>query len=278
MMNQTDLERFQPECWDQIVGNVELKEYFRDLLHCVRIEGHRSGFNLLATGESRTGKTVTIKYGIKCLGCIDLDYESLNACGTCKNCVQNYHLFGNNGCDSHIFLHDSQNSIRYSLIPIDCANLKESEIDDLYLKLRVEDDSVRVVYLDEVHRLSRRFMDEKLLKPIEDFSAIWIASSANLSPESSAGKPELDVMFQNRFSYRLRTEKPSVDEMTQWLAIRCDEFGIRCDTPKATLRLLAERSNQVTGLALQVLNRAFKKRKKLLTEKIVAQHIFSFSE
>ena len=65
-----DIERWIPERWDQIVGNRALKEYFWDMIWCVRIEGHRSGFNLLATGPSRTGKTSAISFGIKSFGSV----------------------------------------------------------------------------------------------------------------------------------------------------------------------------------------------------------------
>ena len=63
-----DIERWIPKRWDQIVGNRALKEYFWNMIWCVRKDGHRSGFNLLATGPSRTGKTSAISFGIKCLG------------------------------------------------------------------------------------------------------------------------------------------------------------------------------------------------------------------
>ncbi len=39
-----DMERWIPERWDQIVGNKALKQYFCDMIWCVRKEGHRSGF------------------------------------------------------------------------------------------------------------------------------------------------------------------------------------------------------------------------------------------
>ena len=65
-----DIERWIPERWDQIVGNRALKEYFWDMIWCVRKESHRSGFNLLATGPSRTGKTSAISFGIKSFGSV----------------------------------------------------------------------------------------------------------------------------------------------------------------------------------------------------------------
>ncbi len=66
--------------------------------------------------------------------------------------------------------------------------------------------------------------------------------------------------------------------MTVWLAERCEEFGIKCETPKQTLKSLAERCNQLPGMALQVLNKAHKKRSKLLTVEVVESHVFDLDD
>lgn len=276
-----DVERFQPQCWDHIVGNQQLKEYFRDMVWCVRKEGHRSGFNLLTTGESRSGKTATISFGVKCLGCYNLDFETMNPCGMCANCTMNHHLYGNEGWEGFAeFLSDEEapTRIRYSYMPVDCTRLTESELENVLMKIRINDENLRIIYLDEVHRLSRRFMDERLLKPIEDYPAIWIASSANVKKDDVDDTSKLDKMFQNRFSFRINTQKPAVDELAVWLARRCVELGITCDDARETLSHLAQRSNRNTGMALQVLNRAHKTRSKFLTKQMVDNHIFDFND
>ena len=66
--------------------------------------------------------------------------------------------------------------------------------------------------------------------------------------------------------------------MTIWLAERCEEFEIQCESPKQTLTSLAERSDQLPGMALQVLNKAHKKRSKRLTTELVESHIFDLDE
>lgn len=63
-----------------------------------------------------------------------------------------------------------------------------------------------------------------------------------------------------------------------WPAQRCEEWGIECEEPKETLLRLAERSQQVPGMALQVLNKAHKRRSKLLTRSIVENHVFDFDD
>lgn len=85
-------------------------------------------------------------------------------------------------------------------------------------------------------------------------------------------------MFQNRFTFRLETQKPTVDEMVFWLAERCEEWGIRLEAPESTLQRLAERSRCLPGMALQVVNKAHKKRSKLLTRQLVDEHVFNFDD
>jgi hypothetical protein len=89
---------------------------------------------------------------------------------------------------------------------------------------------------------------------------------------------KLDKMFHNRFTFRIDTQKATVQEFAVWLAERCDQWGIQCDDPKATLFRLAERSNQIPGMALQVLNKAHKRRSKLLTQELVDSHIFDLDD
>lgn len=276
-----DVERWLPSRWDQIVGNKLLKEYFWDMIWCIRKEGHVSGFNALITGPSRGGKTSTVSFGLKCIGCLNFDFESMNPCGECFNCTLNHHLYGNAGWENHIDVFDEgelRTSIRYHYMPLDCSRLNETQIEDCILKIRINDENLRIITLDEVHRLARRSMDERLLKPAEDFPAIWIAMSANVKKEDDNDLKKLEKMFQNRFTYRINTQKPTMPEMMVWLAERCQEFGIKCEVPKLTLKSLVERSNQLPGMALQVLNKAQKKRSKTLTTELVESHVFDLDE
>lgn len=275
-----DIERWIPERWDQIVGNRALKEYFWDMIWCVRKEGHRSGFNLLATGPSRTGKTSAISFGIKCLGCLNFSFDTMNPCGTCKCCTLNHHLYGNEGWENIVDFVDEnevKTPVRYHFHPVDCTRLSESDLEAKLAKLRICNEDLRIIYLDEAHRLSRRFMDEKLLKPLEDFPAIWIASSANIK-NRDAEDQKLDKMFQNRFSFRIATQLPSLGELVLWLAMRCQEWGILVEFPATTLPRLAERCHQIPGMALQVLNKAHKRRRKILTRGMVEEHTFDVDE
>lgn len=277
-----DIERWKPERWDQIVGNQELKEYFWDMIWCIRKEGHRSGFNLLLTGPSRGGKTSCIVFGLKCLFCLNFDFTTMNPCGRCPNCTMKIHLYGTRGWEDYIDFVEPEEKptpVRFSYLPLDCTRLSEGELDRILDRVSVDDRMLRVIYLDEVHRLARRFMDERLLKPLEDPTAIWIASSAYVKKdEENNGSIKLEKMFQNRFTFRIDTQKPAVEQLAVWLAERCGEWGIRCEDPEPILTRLAQRCNQIPGMALQVLNKAHKRRSKLLTREMVERHIFDFDD
>ena len=262
-----DVERWQPDRWDQVVGNHSLKEYFWNMLWCVAKERHQSGFNLLLTGPSRGGKTSGVTFGIKCLWCQHFDFETMNPCGACPHCTMKIHLFGTDGWEEFMDydpVGDNRKPVRFHYFPVDCTRVSEADLESILFRVRVDDQALKVVYLDEVHRLGRRFMDERLLKPLEDSRAIWIASSAYLKKQEDEGARKLDKMFQNRFTFRIDTQKAPVEEFAVWLARRCEAFGITCDDPKRILIRLAERANQLPGMALQVLNKAHKRRSKLL--------------
>lgn len=281
--SQMDLERFQPSSWDDIVGNPAIKEYFFDAIYCIRERGDISGFNMIATGPSRDGKTSAITFGMRCMLCCNLDLETMNPCHSCENCTAKFHLFGNDGWNNSVDLYGDPDKnptpVRFHYFPLDCTQLKEADVESLIAKILVDDGQLKFVYLDEVHRLSKRWMDEKLLKPTEMYPAIWLASSAVVEKEREDDDSKIDKMFQNRFSHKLRTERPNEDEMLSWLVDRCEQFKIKVeDNSTVPLNRLIDRSNRSPGMALQVLNRAHKKRSPLLTLKLVEEHIFDFDD
>jgi hypothetical protein len=278
-------ERFTPESWDDIAGNQDLKEYWQDCLKGVRTSGYRSGYNLLVTGGSREGKTSTISFGIKALLCCDFDLKTMNPCHQCVNCTSRFYLNGTGEWHSQVDYPDladpakHRTPVRSHFVSIDCSRLREADVNDLCMKLRVDDGNLKIVYLDEVHRLARRNMDEMLLKPLEDYHAIWIASSAVVKKDGIGDGEKLDKMFQNRFSYRLQTQRPTKAEMVDWLLSRCEQFSIMLnDDAEKTLSTLIERSNRIPGMALHVLNKAHKKDDRMLTLEMVEKHIFDLDD
>ena len=277
-----DLERFQPQEWDDIVGNEPTIEHLKNLVFFTVFEGHSSGFNTLISGPSRGGKTAMIKHTIRCMCCYYLDPESLNPCSTCPSCVGGYEIFGNAGWENEVGcsgLENFTNPRRCKIRIINCATTNEVELDELVDEMRYMDDTLKIVYLDEVHRLHRRNLDERLLKPLEDLKVIWFASSAYIEKDSPNDQRKLDRMFQNRFSFRMDLQKPTVEALSRWLAFRCRESQLKVEEPcKENLQRIARNSNCVPGLALQVLNFANKSRKREVTRQLVENFRFSFDD
>ena len=279
--NRDQLEILEPQSWSEFVGNRRLKEYCRDLIHGVRIRGLTTGFNAIIAGHSRTGKTATIAYAMKCMGCHNLDMNTLEACGKCDICRSLNHKLGNrnweNWCD-YIPEEGAPKPIQYHFTPVDCTTLTTEGLDQICRDIRWNVPAVSVIYLDEVHRLCSRNMDEKLLIPMEKYPAIWIASSSYADRTDGSNRRSLEKMFLNRFNYRLTTEKPGMPEMVEWLTQMCERLAITVEDPRSTLTELTRRCDRVPGMALQLLVKARNTRDKLLTRKLMDEHVFDFDE
>jgi DNA polymerase-3 subunit gamma/tau len=247
-----------PKKWGgDCVGNKKLISALRALVRQIRVGKVQKAVRLLVTGESRAGKTATIKLFVRALLCERIDPESLDPCGLCRTCKEKAEQLGFHGLEVDV----AGGRIHY--LPIDCTKLEGTEhLIEVLTGLR-DYYGVRVVFLDEIHRLQHRAMDEQLLKPIEEKAFVWIAASADVS--------KLETMFMNRF-VKLGIEPPSVEELALWLADRCIEFGVPYED-KAVIRL-AERSNRVPGIALQAVDLASLYPETGLTMKLIEEFAF----
>src|SRR5262249_12416284 len=130
-------------------------------------------------------------------------------------------------------------------LPLDCTKIKSAaELIDVLTELR-DYGGTRVVFLDEVHRLQHRAMDEQLLVPLRERDFVWVVASAHTA--------NLEPMFLNRF-VKLETELPTLEELVLWLADRCSVWGVRHED-EALIRL-AERAGRLPGIALQAVDYA----------------------
>lgn len=262
-VTSVEIQRWVPRRFGDIVGNEEMLQYFQ--------EGIQSnGFiaNTLITGPSRSGKTATVKMFVKSLLCARRDPLSGSACGTCSLCEQNLGTLEHIGL--YAYADEAANSrpmpINYK--PIDCPDITEAALREELKEMR-DFDGLRIVYLDEIHRLAHRSLDELLLKRMEERNFVWIASSATTKG--------LERMFINRFPVKLRTTLPSRRDLATFLATRCKEWQLDWDEPKTIIRLV-ERCNQVAGLALHVLARAAVSPKRTVTIEMVESHMFDEEE
>lgn len=267
-----DLSRIPLRSWSRHQGNTNAKDELQQLVRAIRVQGRRAGFRLMFRGPSRGGKTSLIQYAIKCIGCFNLDLKTLDACHECPNCVVEHHLYGNSGWENYANLCSTDQvttPIYYRYVYIDCTTITTSELDESIKRIDSDRNLVQIVYLDEIHRLARRQMDERLLTPTDRQDVIWIGSSVRLN--------ELDEMLLNRFRI-VDLQKPSASKLGRFLAEVCHEFGVRVESPDSTLIALAELSHQVTGTALQVLNYAYHSPTKLLTRAMVDCYIYRLAD
>jgi hypothetical protein len=280
---ELDPIHWQPGSWDQILGCRAIVEHYTDVIHGVRVENKRSGFNTLITGLSFTGKTGSTSLAIKCLTCQRFDALTLTPCpGVCEPCSQDMALYKHEGYTNILNIYDGleggTSHIPFHCIWVDCASVTASQMDEIFdVSRKGGEDLLVVVYFDEVHNLVKKSLDDRLLTPTQRHRAVWIASSAYIESDSVPGRfgRPLDVMLLNRFKKRLKTTLPSIESLTAWLFDRCLDFKMVVDEPEPTLTLLAKRARQIPGHTLEVLSEAWHKGG-LLTRSMVENHIFNF--
>lgn len=254
----TNILGWQPRRWDQIPGNAALKRFYQRLLVQVRKDGMRKAVRLFVPGPSRSGKTACTRLFAASLMCLRPNPATLDPCGECRTCKARAELAGYRGLE--VTLAEG----KAHFLPLDATKIEgPDELQSLLAELQ-EYDGVRLVWIDEAHRLKSRKLDEQLLKPVEEKAFIWIMTSAY--PE------QLEVMFTNRF-VKVPTEPPALEDLVVWLADRCDEFGIAFDD--AALVELAGRVECIPGVALQALEYVSATGDRL-TVPLVVQQQFAF--
>lgn len=247
---KNDLQRWSPNSWEEIAGNRFAKRALKALARRLRhlsTAGELTSqprLAILLTGRSRSGKTAMVKLLLRCLVCKDFNCQTGEPCrADCSACRQHPEVRDYKG---HFALVD----VPADIVPvhvhhIDCTTMLtplelRAQLDDLQDAMTYQ--GLQVVYLDEVHRLAKRGMDELLLKRIEDQPYLWILSTA---------KPDnLEDMLLNRV-VTIRTELPLKDELDRWLVDRCKEASLGWD-PDAIM-MISEKCNGVPGIALQAL-------------------------
>lgn len=248
-----DIMRWIPSTWDQFQGNAHLKRFLKRMIKSLRgqMESNQplnlNRLPMLIKGLSRSGKTALVKHFIRCLFCRRLNMATLEPCQACGYCLSQVERHGLEEFEHYDVGSDNwywaEHKIQF--IPIDCTKIYtptelRTRLNDLG-EYEAKQDLV-VVYLDEVHRLVPRSMDEILLKAVEEVPFVWILSTA---------KPAaLEDMLKNRV-IKLETELPNSQELATWLCDRCDDWGIPW-APEAILRVV-EKSNCVPGKALHAL-------------------------
>jgi DNA polymerase III delta prime subunit len=237
-----------PPRWSGVVGNKRIVRYLRNVAKKIRTGYAETGtfpsdalLPILVSGPSRTGKSAAIKLFLRTLVCQALDDE-FNPCeGNCKVCREQPEVFGMSGLYTVCATAEHQLPIHMSTI--NCADVESRQAlkDSIQQGLNIVDGLV-VLFLDEAHRLAKGHFDSSLLTSVDDTKVLWIVATA---------KPDdLEEMFTNRF-HLLSTERPTIDDMADWLSIKCEERNIAYED-NALFRLI-EKCDRVPGMALHAL-------------------------
>ncbi len=241
-----NIESWVYSSWGEIVGNRRLKAFLQAMARSIVGPDKGQGINTLVLGPSRSGKTSTVEFFVKTVLCWNLDHEKFQPCGKCHPCVQcagRYELL-----DMDQILHGGLDH-DVCFVPIDGNKFTQADIDQAIDRANGRCGWRWIYYIDEIQGLVRRHLDHSLFKAVEQHKHVtWIVSTATTKG--------LDPMFRNRFT-EVATELPSIGELAPFLGRRCRTPGINITWDEdTTLIRLAERSKQLTGLALKCLAQA----------------------
>ena len=262
-----DIETWSPAKWDHIAGNSELVQTLRNF-------AQNSPSNLLVTGPWRSGKTRTIKLGIKAMLCENRS-QDLNPCGVCPSCRAVDTPLG-----EHTGLFKELAGSKYSFVQIDCENVSPETLKTLPDHIQWDDERL-IVYLDEVSALGRRNLDRLMLKPIDEWSCVWIASAKSVVERGLLGKRTkvagLSEDVRGRFSKKSGTAVPSNDELAPWIKKRCQEWVISIENEAETIPLLMKRAHNLIGYVKQPIVIAASRGSTLVTRVLRLSDVRSFN-
>lgn len=262
--SERDIEAWQHEAWEEIVGNRRFKSFLQSMVRSIVGPSRGRGINTLVRGPARSGKTSTVEFAIKAMTCWGLDVEHLRPCGRCQPCVQHQGRFELLELDQVLW---GGPNADLCFVPINGNSITQSALEDQVAKAAGSTHLRWIYYIDEIQGLVRRHIDHTLMQTVEQQKSItWIVTTA-----TTAG---LEPMFRKRFT-EVATELSKPEEFLLFLAKRCMDprVAIRWDD-ETTLLELARRSALSPGLALKCLAQA-KMFGGILTKSMVEEYPFT---
>ena len=240
------IHKWSPERWSEVIGNSAIVQVLVAFIA-------NGPCNALFTGPNRSGKTRTIRLGIRALVCTNRTVTH-DPCGECAACE----AFGD-GRTEHWGVFKNLSGSEYSLIPIDCERVTSEELRELPHEGKLEGDKV-IVYLDEIAALRRRRLEGMLLTLIDETPAIWIASAISLKPIRKEGKKErterMSKEMKGRFAIKAGSSNPHPDDLHRWIVARCQEWNITILEPEVTIPLIIRRTRCRVGYVIHMLAQA----------------------
>ncbi len=228
LITPKEIEQWNPSGFDEILGCEHAR---KAVSNAVNVDSDIP--NIFIAGEPGTGKTTLVNIASKAALCQSKSNRPCSRCEKCKGVDTRFSECG-------LFVAFDEVVRNYHVI--DCCNTSTEELTDVILQLR--DIGNQIVVLDEAQGLRRRDLDFKFLEPMEKYpNTTWIASTAY---------PHLlNPMFVRRFSVRVETQKPSVEECERFVIERCETWSI--DIEEGASNLLSYKSSQNISEVIRVL-------------------------
>ena len=152
-----EIKRWVPRKEEEICGLTRMKEFFRDAY--LRAGGRTQ--NILITGDSRSGKTSTVKWYITALALRTRTRPTMDPCELCGSCREAVDHSVEFGWESDLRLSE------VDFVPIDCPNCNGQELKAKLLQL-YDSDKLKIVYLDDFTWFEERGKDQRSLKAMEN--------------------------------------------------------------------------------------------------------------
>ncbi len=241
MITPREIQKWWPEHWSEIVGNVSV---VRALLNFITY----GGANMLITGPSRSGKTRSISLGIMAVMCPNRTAQ-LEPCGQCTTCREI-----RNGRENVNGLFSLMADANANYFIVDCETVEHESLLKLSRDAAMEFGTT-IVYLDEVAALGKRGLDSLLLKAIDETPATWVASSIAVRKADGSPKrtPGLTNPMLNRFAVNVATTLPPDSLLIPWIRERCTAWDIALDDNEQTLPILIKRCRRRVGLLVKAM-------------------------
>ncbi len=248
--NPKTIEKWIPPTLDDVCGNYDLRDYLK---LCKEDWKPFEEVNLLVVGEPGTGKTSTLISHLRTRwNDSKLGYEEKNV------------MFA---------AHRGQ---RFNFVRIDGASVTEARLNELVSATVAEEVGAdhSVVLLDEAGELFHRGLEQKCRPLLEHPSVVTYATAQDFhSKRRKTDTEEEDknryLSFLSRFRKKIYTEKPTEEEVFEFIRARLREFEIP-DEGDEIVKLLAAKCNGVVRWVMEGLIAAATDPSGKLTRRVVA--------